>query len=139
MCFALEWVEARPHAAPQSEQQFQTLIHSVDGPDLFRAYCAPCHGLDAKGHGPAAAALKTPVPDLTVLAKANKGQFPTARVRKAITGEAILAAHGSREMPIWGPIFHQVEADVDWGHVRVENLVKYLQSVQSSKGQRQIP
>jgi hypothetical protein len=33
-------------------------------------------------------------------------------------------------MPVWGPIFHQVEADLDRGPVRVENLVKYLQSIQ---------
>jgi mono/diheme cytochrome c family protein len=33
-------------------------------------------------------------------------------------------------MPIWGPIFHQVEADMDWGNVRLENLVNYLESIQ---------
>jgi hypothetical protein len=46
-------------------------------------------------------------------------------------GEEVLASHGSREMPIWGPIFHQVESDVDRGNVRLENLVKYLESIQS--------
>jgi len=45
----------------------------------------------------------------------------------------VLAAHGSREMPIWGPIFHQIEEDIDRGHVRMENLVKYLESIQSLK------
>ena len=130
---ALEGVDAQSQAVPQSEQQFQKLIHSVEGPDLFRAYCAPCHGSDAKGHGPVAPALKTKVPSLTVLAKNNGGQFPSAHVRSIITGDAVTAAHGSREMPIWGPIFHQIESDVDWGNVRVENLVKYLESIQSSK------
>ena len=47
-------------------------------------------------------------------------------------GDEVLAAHGSREMPIWGPIFHQIEADVDRGNVRLENLVKYLESIQST-------
>jgi mono/diheme cytochrome c family protein len=43
----------------------------------------------------------------------------------------MIASHGSREMPVWGPIFHQVEEDVDRGYVRLDNLVKYLQSIQS--------
>jgi len=116
---------------PRAQQQSQELIHSVEGPDLFRAYCAPCHGLDAKGHGPAAAALKARVADLTVLAENNGGEFPSSRVRSTIMGEKVLAAHGSREMPIWGPIFHQIESDVDRGNVRLENLVTYLESIQS--------
>lgn len=45
-------------------------------------------------------------------------------------GDDVLASHGSREMPIWGPIFHQIESDVDKGNV-LENLVKYLESIQS--------
>jgi len=122
---------AKSQSALQSDQRLQPLIRSVEGPELFRAYCASCHGEDAKGNGPAAAALKAKVPDLTELAKRNKGQFPAALVRKVIMGDEVLASHGSRAMPIWGPIFHQVEADVDRGYVRQENLVKYLESIQS--------
>lgn len=122
---------ATPASAQSPIPQYQQLIHSVEGPDLFRAYCASCHGHDGKGNGPAAAALKVQVPDLTVLSYNNKGQFPAARVRNMIMGDDVVASHGSREMPIWGPIFHQVEADVDKGYVRQENLVKYLESIQS--------
>ena len=86
-----------------------------------------------EGNGPVAPALKATVPDLTVIAKNNGGTFPVARVRRIITGEGMIASHGSREMPIWGPIFSQVEADVDRGPVRPENLVKYLESIQSLK------
>jgi hypothetical protein len=28
--------------------------------------------------------------------------------------EQSVTAHGSREMPIWGPVFHKVEMDQDW-------------------------
>jgi mono/diheme cytochrome c family protein len=128
---------ARAQARPGSEQEFQQLIHSVEGPNLFRAYCASCHGADAKGHGPAAAALKTSVADLTALAKNNGGQFPSKRVRSTITGEEVLASHGSREMPIWGPIFHEIESDVDRGNVRLDNLMKYLESIQSIPSQEE--
>jgi len=71
-----------------------------------------------------------------VLATDNRGQFPLAAVRSAITGEKVMAAHGSREMSIWGPILHQIEADLDRGEVRVENLLKYLESIQTMDGSR---
>jgi len=88
---------------------------------------------NGKGDGPVAPALKATAPDLTAIAKNNGGKFPVARVRRIITGEGMVASHGSREMPVWGPIFSQVEADVDRGPVRLENLVKYLESIQSIK------
>ena len=117
--------KATPSQAPQS------LIYSIKGPDLYRAYCASCHGLTGRGDGPAAPALKAKVPDLTLLARNNGGVFPSARVRKMISGDEVLLSHGTREMPIWGPIFHQVEEDRDFGAVRLENLAKYLESIQS--------
>jgi mono/diheme cytochrome c family protein len=129
LTFAVAGVSKQPQ--PTTEEQFTPLINSVKGPDLFQAYCASCHGLDAKGTGPAARALKSEVPDLTVLTRNNRGQFPTLRVRQMIMGDQVVAAHGSREMPIWGPIFHQIEEDQDFGSVRLANLVKYLESIQS--------
>ena len=78
-----------------------------------------------------APALKATVPDLTTMARDNSEEFPVARVRRIIMGDGMVASHGSREMPVWGPIFHQVGADVDQGYVRLDNLVKYLESIQS--------
>lgn len=95
---------------------------------------APCHGEDGRGEGPLGSVLKTKVPDLTVLATNNKGEFPSALVRKVIIGEDVLISHGSREMPIWRPIFHQIESDQDWGNVRIVNLLKYLESIQQKSG-----
>jgi mono/diheme cytochrome c family protein len=118
---------ARTQTVPNAEEG---LIYSVKGPDLFRTYCAVCHGPNGKGDGPMASALKAQVPDLTLLAKNNKGQFPSVRVRTMIAGGETVKSHGSREMPIWGPIFHQVEYDQDLGNVRLENLVKYLEWIQ---------
>ena len=74
--------------------------------------------------------MKNKVADLTVIAKTNGGPFPAKRVQATILGDEVLTSHGSREMPIWGPIFHQIEVDQDFGNVRVENLVKYLRSIQ---------
>lgn len=126
----------QPQTTTTVEHPSPSLIRSVEGSDLFRAYCTSCHGLDARGAGPAAPALKAQVPDLTFLARNNRGQFPAARVREMIMGDKVLAAHGSREMPIWGPIFHQVEADMDWGTVRLSSLVEYLKSIQATAASR---
>jgi mono/diheme cytochrome c family protein len=115
---------------PQQNKTPERLIVSVKGPDLFRAYCASCHGADAKGNGPVAPALNSKPADLTTIAERNGGIFPTQRMRTIIAGDEIIIAHGSREMPIWGPIFHQVEWDQDLGEVRLQNLIKYLQSIQ---------
>ncbi len=116
---------------PDVANQPTPLIRSVEGPDLFRAYCASCHGLDAKGKGPDAAKFTAKTPDLTVLAVDHSGEFPTQHVRDVILGDVAVTAHGSRTMPIWGPVFHQIEADVDRGSVRLDNLIKYLQSIQA--------
>jgi mono/diheme cytochrome c family protein len=112
------------------DAQRERLIPSLKGPDLFHAYCAPCHGQDAKGDGPAAGALNSKVPDLTTIAQRNGSVFPEAKVRSIIAGDDAMVAHGSREMPIWGPIFHQVEADRDYGNIRMKNLIEYLKSIQ---------
>ncbi len=102
-----------------------------EGAAIFRQYCAACHGADARGHGPASAALKHAVPDLTRISQRNKGTFPFERVKKTIEGkDPGPIAHGNREMPIWGPIFHEVESDQDLGEVRLEAITKYLESLQ---------
>jgi mono/diheme cytochrome c family protein len=107
------------------------LIESLQGPALFKAYCAACHGSNGKGGGPISQSLKIPPPDLTKISLRNHGKFPASRIEKTITGEEPLAAsHGTREMPLWGPIFSQVAWDQDLGRVRVYNLVQYLKSLQ---------
>jgi hypothetical protein len=133
VCLAL--LGAAPRAQevqgkPPSKPERVRLIPSLEGADLFHAYCAPCHGTDGTGNGPVAAALASKVPDLTVLAKHHGGVFPKEHVRKTISGDDAVVAHGSREMPIWGEIFHQVEQDRDYGQVRLTNVTRYVESIQ---------
>src|ERR1700734_1471704 len=52
----------------------------TDGKQMYRSYCAPCHGVDGKGRGPAATALKDQPTDLTELQKNNHGKFPDTHV-----------------------------------------------------------
>jgi mono/diheme cytochrome c family protein len=116
--------------APPARTPHQGTILPLDGTRIFRNYCASCHGVNGSGDGPVASALKIKVPLLTTLALRNHGTFPTARVRRIIAEDENHAAHGSREMPVWGPVFHQIENDQDLGYVRLQNVTEYLISIQ---------
>jgi mono/diheme cytochrome c family protein len=124
-------------AAPPGQTPAQKLpdlvIRSVAGRDLFNFYCASCHGIDGKGGGHVAPALKTRPPDLTVLTRQNGGTFPAAKVEEIIRGEtrAPASAHGSSDMPVWGPIFRGLDSRKDVNDARIENLVKYIESIQA--------
>ena len=78
------------------------------GKSEFQSSCASCHGSDGKGNGPVSQQLKVPPPDLTILAKKNNGVFPTNAVYETIYGSKTIAAHGTREMPIWGFRFNPI-------------------------------
>jgi len=104
----------------------------ASGKEMFMAYCASCHGKDAKGDGPAASALKLAPADLTALASKNSGKYPAAKVTSVLTGQANLAAHGNKEMSVWGPIFFRMsqghESEVQ---MRIANLNHYIESLQT--------
>jgi len=98
---------------------------------MYTHYCASCHGTDGKGGGPAAKAMKAPPSDLTKLTARNGGKFPDLKVARLIEGNDQLAAHGSRDMPIWGEVFHQMDGSgMATAKLRVANLTSYLQSLQ---------
>jgi mono/diheme cytochrome c family protein len=102
-----------------------------EGAKIYQYYCAACHGADARGHGPASVALKHPVPDLTLIARRSNGKFPYQQIKETIDGKRPgPIEHGIREMPIWGPVFHQVEADQDWGEIRLDAVTRYIESKQ---------
>lgn len=102
----------------------------MDGHAMFSQYCAVCHGNDAKGTGPAAEALKKTPADLTQIARKNGGKFPEVHVMRVIHGEDAVAAHGSRDMPIWGELFRSLRGKED-SQLRVNALMKYVESVQA--------
>ena len=104
----------------------------TDGAKAYAAYCASCHGPRGLGDGPVAASLKLPTPNLTTLAQRNQGQFPSSRVAESIKGETGTQAHGSADMPVWGPAFRNMDSRSEGAtQVRVHNLVRYLESLQA--------
>jgi mono/diheme cytochrome c family protein len=104
---------------------------TLNGDELFKEYCAVCHGNDAKGGGPAADALKKKPADLTQLARKHDGKFPELYVMNFIKGQDVVAAHGNRDMPIWGQIFSSMSPNADLVQVRTFNLLMYLEGLQA--------
>lgn len=104
-------------------------ISAAKGPEMFRAYCAACHGADGRGGGPAADSLKKRPADLTQLSRKNGGAFPALRVENVIQGADTVEAHGSRDMPIWGSVFRTL-GDSATVRLRIENLAAYLETLQ---------
>lgn len=106
--------------------------NASSGQEMFKSYCAVCHAEDGKGNGPAATALKVPPADLTALAQKNGGKYPALHVSSVVRGEAELPAHGSKDMPVWGPLFLRLsqghEAEVQQ---RIANLNQYIESIQA--------
>lgn len=103
---------------------------SMKGDELFNMYCAVCHGINAKGNGPAAGALKKKPADLTLIARRHNGKFPELSILRVIKGDDVVGAHGSRDMPTWGPIFGAMSTDKEIAEARVLALMKYLEQIQ---------
>jgi len=123
MIFGLAWAAQRT-GAPK-----ERLIASIQGPALYKAYCAECHGPEAKGNGPVASTLKVAPADLTRISARNGGTFPLMRIERIISGEEERRGHGA--MPAWGPVFSEVDRDQDLGRVRIDNLARYLRDIQT--------
>lgn len=84
--------------------------------------------------GPAAPALKTAPPDLTMLSKKNGGKFPSDHVNTVLRFSIAEFAHRTTEMPIWGDLMHTLHPDDVKGGMlvqqRIKNLTDYIRQVQ---------
>jgi hypothetical protein len=103
----------------------------------YELSCMPCHGLNGRGDGPRAKALKTVPTDLTKIAKSNGGVFPSKKMAEIIDGRAIVGAHGQREMPVWGDRYRvRVDASERTSEIerraraQISAMVLYLKTIQ---------
>lgn len=116
---------AMPAAAQAADSPSDPLA-GYSGAELFGRFCASCHGDKGLGDGPVAPSLKVLIPDLTELSKRFGGKFPDERVREIIDGRAVLPAHGSRPMPVWG---YEFEARAGAADPRVEHARGQAQAI----------
>jgi mono/diheme cytochrome c family protein len=118
-----------------------------EGAEMYAAYCAACHGAGGKGDGPAAAAVKTPMPDLTLLTAYNDGEFPSKSILYTLGSVHGGGAHGSADMPVWGDLFRSSGQSDSIVQMRLYNLTRFLEAIQEpvakpvkpEKARRQYP
>ena len=108
---------------------------SYSGQQLYQRFCSGCHGVNAHGDGKIAPSLDVAVPDLTLLAQRNRGEFPRERLVKIIDGRITIGKHINRTMPIWGEeLLRGEQGDTEAEHdesILINKIVDYLESIQS--------
>jgi mono/diheme cytochrome c family protein len=139
-CTFLFVLGAAAHAKPQASSPVSAAktdksqlpsTYVPSGKTMYKQYCAACHGADGKGRGPATPTLNMRVPDLTSLSKRHEGKFPLDYVESVLRFGPGFSAHGSSEMPVWGPIFQYLENYNEAAvRQRIKNLCDYLESIQ---------
>jgi mono/diheme cytochrome c family protein len=118
-------------SAPEIKHVPVKPTNAASGQEMYTNYCAVCHGADGTGNGPAASALKVAPSDLTTLAQKNGGKYPAMHVSSVLRGDAELPAHGSKDMPVWGPLFRHMSQGHDAEvQQRIANLNQYIESLQ---------
>jgi mono/diheme cytochrome c family protein len=126
----LAWAPARADDAGISSRDLVLQMGRAD----FLRHCAACHGEGGRGDGPVAASLRVPPADLTRIAVRREGSFPVAEVTEIVDGRRTIAAHGLREMPVWGVRFstrvHEGSSEDEVARGRLLVLVEYLRSIQ---------
>jgi universal stress protein A len=110
----------------------QDYRQAATGGEVFRTYCASCHGTAARGDGPLASSMNRKPSNLTEIAKRNGGEYPSELVFKVIDGRQQVRGHGGPDMPVWGDVFKRSREAGDAERVKavIESLVDYLGSIQ---------
>lgn len=107
-------------------------VDPANGKQMYSNYCAPCHGVDGRGNGPVAGALTTQPGDLTALAKSHGGKYPGSHVVAVLQFGSDTRAHGSAQMPVWGPVLGKMNpTQTQQAAQRITNLSRYLESIQA--------
>jgi mono/diheme cytochrome c family protein len=120
------------HAQSARQGKPPLAIESLGATDSYEFYCASCHGDTGRGDGPVASTMRVKPADLTTLAERNGGSFPRERIEGYVTGTGrSIAAHGSRDMPVWGPAFRALDGSDARARVRVAAIVDHLESLQT--------
>jgi mono/diheme cytochrome c family protein len=121
-----------PAAAFAQDPEVVTAKQTTTGREVFRTYCATCHGPEARGDGPLSGSMTRKPSNLTEIAQRNGGVFPADVVFRTIDGRQPLKGHGGPDMPVWGDVLSKSREAGDAERVRgvIQSLVDYLDTLQ---------
>ncbi len=111
-----------------------TRTPATNGQQMFVAYCAPCHGVDGRGQGPVASALKQQPADLALLSKSHGGRFPSNHVVAVLEFGDGNPARGGTAMPVWGRLFGTMDQSPTQSNMvamRISNVSRYVETLQA--------
>jgi nucleotide-binding universal stress UspA family protein/mono/diheme cytochrome c family protein len=116
-----------PVAPPATEMR-----QRVTGGEVFRTYCATCHGPSGRGDGPLASSMRIRPADLTQISRRNGGEYPSEIVFRTIDGKTPVRGHGGPDMPVWGDAFARSRDGGDAATIkeRIDSLVEHLRLLQ---------
>ncbi len=107
------------------------------GRAIFARHCSGCHGAHGEGGGPAVREGQLAPPDLRRIAERREGRFDAREIAAIIDGRVALAAHSSREMPVWGDLqlrARPAEPGANGGRpAEIDALVAWLASIQHAR------
>lgn len=111
--------------------------HVPSGRQDFESLCSSCHGVDGSGTGEMADLLDRKPADLTQLAAANGGVFPTGKVMAKIWGYARPGGASGAVMPEFGPLLEGNTVLFDAGDgidtptpLRLVQIAQYVETLQ---------
>jgi mono/diheme cytochrome c family protein len=108
------------------------IAQANDGKKLFDEQCSGCHGGEGVEVDKSLVdTLEALPPDLTrINQRRGVKTFPVAEIARFIDGRILVAAHGPREMPVWGQVYED-EGMVE-GEIKGEKgkLIAYLMRIQ---------
>ncbi len=118
-------------AADMTSEQLAVHLGQQD----YVKYCGSCHGPAGAGDGVASSLFKTKPTNLTLLAKENGGRFPVNEVLSIVAGDTPVAAHGSRETPVWSEVIGRPEqTGMETQQVvngQILTIIRYLETIQA--------
>ena len=122
-----------------------TVETTNDGKTLYMQNCVSCHGVDARGDGPAAARLSTLPPDLTKIAARRDGEWPALEIMEILSGYSrnILPRE---EMPVIVDLLDNDMSEFDTGNgdpilmpTKLIAIADYLESLQNPTPKSNLP
>ena len=124
--------DALPASATAAQTPSAATVQPQHGVDLYRMYCAACHGVTGVGDGPVASSLRRKPANLRQIAKRNGGEYPSELVYRVIDGRQPVRGHGGPDMPVWGDAFARTTDATNEESVKrkIDALVAYLKSIQ---------